>query len=127
MSTNRFMHPRNLYRTPPDFKGLAAKYPEFKKYAITVSVVTGVCPFFLGRRCNWPFFFQFFFFFQSQGFERKDFFRFQKPGSSQAVDDHLTEEGFRFGRLPAARQAHTDHTAAAQLFTMDRGPIQLKL
>ena len=27
------MHPRNPYITPPDFKELAIKYPEFRKYA----------------------------------------------------------------------------------------------
>ncbi|XP_065208840.1 U6 small nuclear RNA (adenine-(43)-N(6))-methyltransferase [Planococcus citri] len=33
MSMNRFMHPRNLYKTPPNFKELAIKYPEFREYA----------------------------------------------------------------------------------------------
>ncbi|XP_046686209.1 RNA N6-adenosine-methyltransferase METTL16-like [Homalodisca vitripennis] len=33
MSLNKFMHPRNVYRKPPDFKALAIKYPEFRKYA----------------------------------------------------------------------------------------------
>ncbi|XP_001948397.1 U6 small nuclear RNA (adenine-(43)-N(6))-methyltransferase [Acyrthosiphon pisum] len=33
MPNNQFMHPRNIYRTPPAFKELAAKYPEFNKYA----------------------------------------------------------------------------------------------
>nr|SVE83602.1 EOG090X04JL [Daphnia pulex] len=28
-----FMHPRNPYRTPPDFKELALKFPEFRKHA----------------------------------------------------------------------------------------------
>ncbi|XP_076335087.1 RNA N(6)-adenosine-methyltransferase mettl16 isoform X2 [Tachypleus tridentatus] len=32
MSLNRFMHPRNIYRTPPDFKELALTYPEFHKH-----------------------------------------------------------------------------------------------
>ena len=27
------MHPRNPYQVPPDFKELAIKYPEFRKYA----------------------------------------------------------------------------------------------
>lgn len=27
------MHPRNPYQTPPDFKELALKYPEFRKHA----------------------------------------------------------------------------------------------
>uniref|UniRef100_A0A1B6HF26 U6 small nuclear RNA (adenine-(43)-N(6))-methyltransferase n=2 Tax=Homalodisca liturata TaxID=320908 RepID=A0A1B6HF26_9HEMI len=31
MSLNKFMHPRNKYRKPPDFKALAAKYPDFNK------------------------------------------------------------------------------------------------
>ncbi|VVC31765.1 Ribosomal RNA large subunit methyltransferase F-like,Methyltransferase-like protein 16,S-adenosyl-L- [Cinara cedri] len=35
MSTNRFMHPRNIYRTRPDFKQMAEEYPEFMKYATT--------------------------------------------------------------------------------------------
>lgn len=33
MSLNKFMHPRNIYRRPPDFKILAIKYPEFRKHA----------------------------------------------------------------------------------------------
>ncbi|XP_013772415.1 methyltransferase-like protein 16 [Limulus polyphemus] len=32
MSLNRFMHPRNIYRTPPDFKELAVTYPEFRRH-----------------------------------------------------------------------------------------------
>lgn len=31
-SLNKFMHPRNIYRTPPSFKQLATKYPEFRKH-----------------------------------------------------------------------------------------------
>lgn len=33
MSVKKFMHPRNIYRKPPDFKDLALKYPEFRKFA----------------------------------------------------------------------------------------------
>ncbi|XP_073980848.1 U6 small nuclear RNA (adenine-(43)-N(6))-methyltransferase isoform X1 [Rhodnius prolixus] len=33
MSMNKFMHPRNPYRNPPDFKKLALDYPEFRKHA----------------------------------------------------------------------------------------------
>lgn len=29
---NKFMHPRNPYRTPPSFKQLATVYPEFRKF-----------------------------------------------------------------------------------------------
>jgi len=32
MSMNKYMHPRNIYKTPPNFKELALKYPEFKKH-----------------------------------------------------------------------------------------------
>ncbi|KAL1132048.1 hypothetical protein AAG570_010006 [Ranatra chinensis] len=32
MALNKFMHPKNPYRTPPDFKQLAIKYPEFRKH-----------------------------------------------------------------------------------------------
>ncbi|KAF0753513.1 U6 small nuclear RNA (adenine-(43)-N(6))-methyltransferase [Aphis craccivora] len=35
MPNNQFMHPRNIYRTPPAFKELSIKYPEFNKYAST--------------------------------------------------------------------------------------------
>ncbi|XP_067010726.2 U6 small nuclear RNA (adenine-(43)-N(6))-methyltransferase [Anabrus simplex] len=31
MSLNKFMHPRNIYRKPPNFKELAIKYPEFRE------------------------------------------------------------------------------------------------
>lgn len=31
-SLNKFMHPRNIYRTPPSFKQLATKYPDFRKH-----------------------------------------------------------------------------------------------
>lgn len=34
MSLNQFMHPRNVFQTPPDFKDLAVKYPEFRKHVI---------------------------------------------------------------------------------------------
>ncbi|KAF7278510.1 U6 small nuclear RNA (adenine-(43)-N(6))-methyltransferase [Rhynchophorus ferrugineus] len=32
MSMNKYMHPRNIYHKPPDFKELAVTYPEFKQY-----------------------------------------------------------------------------------------------
>uniref|UniRef100_A0A0A9XA45 U6 small nuclear RNA (adenine-(43)-N(6))-methyltransferase n=1 Tax=Lygus hesperus TaxID=30085 RepID=A0A0A9XA45_LYGHE len=34
MAMNRFMHPRNPYKSPPDFKSLAIEYPEFREKAI---------------------------------------------------------------------------------------------
>nr|CAG4643884.1 EOG090X04JL [Lepidurus arcticus] len=33
MSLNKFMHPRNPYKIPPDFRRLALDYPEFRKHA----------------------------------------------------------------------------------------------
>ena len=33
MALNKFMHPRNPYRQPPDFKCLAVEYPEFRRVA----------------------------------------------------------------------------------------------
>ncbi|XP_046389732.1 U6 small nuclear RNA (adenine-(43)-N(6))-methyltransferase [Ischnura elegans] len=33
MSMNKFMHPRNIYRNPPNFKELAIQYPEFRKHS----------------------------------------------------------------------------------------------
>ncbi len=35
MSMNPFLHPRNPYRTPPDFNALAKEEPEFRKVAKT--------------------------------------------------------------------------------------------
>lgn len=32
MSLNQWMHPRNPYKTPPDFKQLAIAFPEFRKH-----------------------------------------------------------------------------------------------
>ncbi|XP_044262035.1 U6 small nuclear RNA (adenine-(43)-N(6))-methyltransferase [Tribolium madens] len=32
MSMNQYMHPRNIYKQPPNFKQLAIEYPEFRKY-----------------------------------------------------------------------------------------------
>lgn len=32
MALNKWIHPRNPYKTPPDFKQLAIKYPEFRKF-----------------------------------------------------------------------------------------------
>lgn len=29
---NKYMHPRNIYKTPPDFKSLALEFPDFCKY-----------------------------------------------------------------------------------------------
>jgi hypothetical protein len=29
MSLNKFMHPRNIYKVPPDFTSLAVAFPEF--------------------------------------------------------------------------------------------------
>ena len=37
MSQNKYMHPRNIYRTPPNFKELAISYPDFRKYAKQVT------------------------------------------------------------------------------------------
>lgn len=32
MSMNKYMHPRNIYKTPPNFKKLAMQYPEFRQF-----------------------------------------------------------------------------------------------
>ncbi|KAG8224346.1 hypothetical protein J437_LFUL004302 [Ladona fulva] len=32
MSQNKYMHPRNIYKCPPDFKQLAINFPEFRKH-----------------------------------------------------------------------------------------------
>ncbi|KAH1015063.1 U6 small nuclear RNA (adenine-(43)-N(6))-methyltransferase [Dendroctonus ponderosae] len=32
MSMNKFMHPRNIYKNPPNFKQLAVEFPEFKRH-----------------------------------------------------------------------------------------------
>ncbi|XP_030759500.1 U6 small nuclear RNA (adenine-(43)-N(6))-methyltransferase [Sitophilus oryzae] len=32
MSMNKFMHPRNIYKSPPDFKALAVEFSEFKNH-----------------------------------------------------------------------------------------------
>ena len=37
MSLNPFLHPRNPYRTRPDFTQLAKKYPDFRK-VVTLSL-----------------------------------------------------------------------------------------
>lgn len=39
MALNKYMHPKNIYRTPPDFKDLAIKYSEFREYANQVSLI----------------------------------------------------------------------------------------
>ena len=31
MSLNKYMHPRNPYKNPPNFKEMAVKFPEFRK------------------------------------------------------------------------------------------------
>lgn len=35
MNVKRYIHPRNKYKKPPDYKKLAIMYPEFRKVAIT--------------------------------------------------------------------------------------------
>lgn len=35
MSMNKYMHPRNIYKNPPDFKELALCFPEFKQFVKT--------------------------------------------------------------------------------------------
>lgn len=32
MSMNKYMHPRNIYKSPPDFKQLAIEFPTFKRH-----------------------------------------------------------------------------------------------
>ena len=32
MAFNKWMHPENPYRQPPDFKALAIKHPDFRKH-----------------------------------------------------------------------------------------------
>ncbi|UYV66930.1 METTL16 [Cordylochernes scorpioides] len=32
MTFNKYIHPRNIYRKPPDFQQLAIKYPDFQKH-----------------------------------------------------------------------------------------------
>lgn len=39
MAMNKFMHPRNIYKTPPDFTKLAEEYDELKKITQTVCSV----------------------------------------------------------------------------------------
>jgi len=63
----------------------------------------------------------------SAGPERQDPFRLSEPGRRQTVDDHTVEEGFRSGRPFAGRQADTDHSAATQLFAVDRRSVQSEL
>lgn len=36
MALNNYMHPRNVYKTPPDFAKLAKIYPEFSSVTIMV-------------------------------------------------------------------------------------------
>lgn len=36
MSMNIYMHPRNIYKIPPDFTQLAVKYPEFREVGVLV-------------------------------------------------------------------------------------------
>lgn len=38
MSLNRYMHPRNIYRKPPDFTNLAIEFPEFLNVSSVVSL-----------------------------------------------------------------------------------------
>lgn len=40
MSMNNFIHPRNVYRNPPDFTQLALAYPELREFGTMVRV----CP-----------------------------------------------------------------------------------
>ncbi|XP_037071666.1 U6 small nuclear RNA (adenine-(43)-N(6))-methyltransferase-like [Pollicipes pollicipes] len=35
MAQNAFMHPRNIYRTPPDFKALVDDFPDIRKHVTT--------------------------------------------------------------------------------------------
>ncbi|XP_023015508.2 U6 small nuclear RNA (adenine-(43)-N(6))-methyltransferase [Leptinotarsa decemlineata] len=32
MAVNKYMHPRNIYKSPPDFKQLALEFPDFRQY-----------------------------------------------------------------------------------------------
>lgn len=32
MSVNKYMHPRNIYKKPPDFKQMAIDFPEFRQH-----------------------------------------------------------------------------------------------
>lgn len=36
---NRYMHPRNIYKKPPNFAQLAEKYPEFRRLASLVRML----------------------------------------------------------------------------------------
>lgn len=36
MALNKFMHPRNIYKTPPDFSKLAKDYKEFSEVSKVV-------------------------------------------------------------------------------------------
>lgn len=37
MKNKRLMHPRNIFRTPPDYTALAIKYKDFRKVCKLVS------------------------------------------------------------------------------------------
>lgn len=39
MSLNRYMHPRNIYRRPPDFNKLALEFTEFLDVSTIVSLL----------------------------------------------------------------------------------------
>lgn len=36
---NKFMHPRNIYKTPPDFKQLAIDYEDFRSISKIVNLI----------------------------------------------------------------------------------------
>lgn len=50
MSMNQYMHPRNIYKKPQNFKELAIEFPEFRKYVKQVSHIN--CLFNLLNFCS---------------------------------------------------------------------------
>lgn len=55
MSLNKFMHPRNIYRTPPDFKQLAIEFAEFRNVSKMVRTSIGFGPQSRCGNCNLSF------------------------------------------------------------------------
>lgn len=43
MALNKFMHPRNIYKNPPDFAKLAISYEDFANIAKTVNLIYYFC------------------------------------------------------------------------------------
>lgn len=110
------MHPRNIYRTPPDFKQLAIDFEEFRNVSQMVRIhPTHKCVHACENRETK---FQFHIFLVEHQWQRSH--RLQKWHSPTHTDAMSAKERFQFGRNTTGDEFNSNAVATFELYSVDR-------